>query len=124
MVVTQAYRKDTNHLPIKEKATFSEQHQSLKSSELAKHQFYASEIMDTHAIYGLNYDKVKRLYDLVDQFILLLVSFIQQHVTDYNLSLYASPHESSDNPFLFRLSILHSIIYSSYDEENMLNNVL
>lgn len=113
-------RNSLNHLPIKEKAIFSEQHESLKNSELAKHQFYASEIMDTHTIYGLNYDKVKRLYDLVDQFIMLFASFIQNHVNDYNLSLYAPSHDSPEKPFLFRLSILHMMLYSPYDEENML----
>lgn len=112
-------RNFMNHLPIKEGAHFSEFHISLIDSEKAKHRFYASDIIDTHTIYGLNYEAVKRLYDLFDNFIMHFVSFIKKHINSYNLSLYECTHHDSE-AVLLKLSILNCLLYSQYDEENIL----
>ncbi|WP_115712643.1 hypothetical protein [Legionella sainthelensi] len=109
-------RNSLNHLPAREGTSYSEHHATLEESELAKFQFYASEIIDTHIIYGLTHTAVKRLYDLIDNFMRTLDSFIKNHINNNNLSLY----EENNQDILFQLSILNSIIYSEYDDESML----
>lgn len=111
-------RNSMTHLPVREKVHFSEHHLTLKDSESAKHQFYAFNVIEDHTVYGLEQNEVRRLYDVIDQFILNLVGFIKKHVNDYNISLFS---ESTDiDSIQFRLTLLNQMKYSEYDEEKML----
>lgn len=112
-------RNSLSHLPVREDTTHSEQHMSLEDSEFSKHQFYASNIIDTHIIYGLTYPTVKRLYELIDHFMKSVVSFIKNHVNRHNLSLYMKCEGDNQN-ILLQLSIVDIMIYREYDDDYML----